>query len=168
VVASAMFFFARAGYFGATTAEIARAAGISQAYLYRLFENKEALFVAVLHEVEQRITQGIDEALANAPSQESLSTSLMRATDRLVAEAEASSVLLHAVAASQVPAIAEAVRDCYRHQVDALRRRGASDADIRSYFAWSQYANSMRAVGIGSDSSDQRDLVLARQPVRSD
>ena len=48
VLRTAIGTFAARGYFGTTTTEVAKEAGISQAYVYRLFPNKESLFVAVV------------------------------------------------------------------------------------------------------------------------
>jgi AcrR family transcriptional regulator len=38
--------FARYGFEGATTAEIAKRAGVTQPYIFKLFENKKSLFIA--------------------------------------------------------------------------------------------------------------------------
>ena len=43
---AAMQEFARRGYYGTPTTDVAKGAGISQAYLFRLFPTKEELFVA--------------------------------------------------------------------------------------------------------------------------
>ncbi len=48
VLDAAMGAFARGGYFGTTTTQVAQAAGISQGYVLHLFGTKEALFLAVL------------------------------------------------------------------------------------------------------------------------
>ena len=40
--------FAKGGYRGTSTEEVARAAGISQPYLFRLFPTKKALFIALI------------------------------------------------------------------------------------------------------------------------
>ncbi|MEU6094449.1 MFS transporter [Streptomyces sp. NPDC047079] len=48
VLRTAIGAFAARGYRGTTTAEVAKAAGISQAYVYRLFPSKESLFTAVV------------------------------------------------------------------------------------------------------------------------
>lgn len=55
--------FARAGYHGASTASIARAAGCSEPMLYKHFVGKQALFVAVLEHVSGQIENGFDEVL---------------------------------------------------------------------------------------------------------
>ena len=46
VLDAAMREFARRGYYGTPTADIAREAGISQAYLFRLYPTKQELFIA--------------------------------------------------------------------------------------------------------------------------
>ncbi|MFD7628400.1 TetR/AcrR family transcriptional regulator [Streptomyces sp. NPDC059851] len=78
VLRTAIGAFAARGYFGTTTTEVAKAAGISQAYVYRLFPNKEALFAAV---VEHCFTQvraprgrGAAPAAGGSPPQEKSTT----------------------------------------------------------------------------------------------
>lgn len=60
--------FAERGYRGATTAELARAAGITQPILYQHFANKEDLFVTLIREVGdevidrwQAMLEGVDD-----------------------------------------------------------------------------------------------------------
>src|SRR4051794_35058119 len=48
ILAAAAEVFGRRGYVGATTDQIARAAGVSQPYVVRMFGSKEALFLEVL------------------------------------------------------------------------------------------------------------------------
>ncbi len=47
--------FAKRGYHGATTAELARAAGVTEPILYRHFRNKLDLFVTLIEEVGQEV-----------------------------------------------------------------------------------------------------------------
>ena len=54
--------FAVAGLAGASTVRIATLAGISQAYLFRLFGSKRALFLATYDIVSIRILDSMDEA----------------------------------------------------------------------------------------------------------
>ena len=55
--------FARMGYRGTTTAELARAAGITEPILYRHFDNKLDLFVTLVDEVGRQVIGGWQEAL---------------------------------------------------------------------------------------------------------
>jgi len=48
VVEAAIKAFAVGGYAGTSTEEIARLAGVSQPYLFRLFGSKQALFLATV------------------------------------------------------------------------------------------------------------------------
>ena len=56
--------FARAGYHGASTASIAKAAGCSEPMLYKHFVGKHALFVAVLEHVSGIVEDGFDRVLS--------------------------------------------------------------------------------------------------------
>lgn len=57
--------FGDLGYAGATTDRVARAAGISQPYVVRLFGTKEQLFIEVLERTCERIVAAFDAAIAN-------------------------------------------------------------------------------------------------------
>jgi AcrR family transcriptional regulator len=59
--------FSAASYRGATTAEIAEAAEISEPILYRHFGSKRELFLACLDEAWQRFRAAADEAIASDP-----------------------------------------------------------------------------------------------------
>jgi AcrR family transcriptional regulator len=147
-MAAALQAFARKGYWGTNTTEVAHAAGISQAYLYRLFESKEVLFVAVLAEVKRRLTETITEALNDAAPGRGLEALLATSDPAHSSDQGASMVLLHATAAASVGPIGVAVRECYRAQINFLSGRGLSDPDIRAYLAWSQYGTALHASGI--------------------
>ena len=56
--------FATGSYRGTTTAEIARRAGVTEPILYRHFESKRALYLAVLEESWRRLRELWDEAVA--------------------------------------------------------------------------------------------------------
>lgn len=55
--------FARLGYRGTTTAELAKAAGITEPILYRHFNNKLDLFVTLVDEVGHEVIAGWQKAL---------------------------------------------------------------------------------------------------------
>ncbi|MEW2519835.1 TetR/AcrR family transcriptional regulator [Actinacidiphila alni] len=63
VVRAAMSEFARGGYHGTSTEVIARRVGVSQPYLFRLFPNKQAMFLAAAdHCMETTRTVFVDAA----------------------------------------------------------------------------------------------------------
>jgi AcrR family transcriptional regulator len=61
--------FVKKSYRGATTAEIAREAGISEPILYRHFGSKRDLFLACLDEAWRNFRIVCEEAIANDPDQ---------------------------------------------------------------------------------------------------
>lgn len=61
--------FGELGYAGATTDRVAKAAGISQPYVVRMFGTKEQLFIEVLERTSARITAALDEAIADEASE---------------------------------------------------------------------------------------------------
>jgi len=65
--------FARSGWLGATTQEIARGAKVNEVTLFRHFGNKNQLFVAVIERFIAERQQVVDEAVAeHAPLEEVL------------------------------------------------------------------------------------------------
>lgn len=55
ITARAVSAFARRGYDATQVTEVAEAAGISQAYVFRLFDSKLGLFLAALEHCHERI-----------------------------------------------------------------------------------------------------------------
>jgi AcrR family transcriptional regulator len=56
--------FGRCSYRNATTAEIAREAGVTEPILYRHFDSKRALYLACVDETWQRVRAAWDDAIA--------------------------------------------------------------------------------------------------------
>jgi AcrR family transcriptional regulator len=67
LVETAIRVFAEGSYRGTTTAEIARAAGISEPILYRHFASKRDLYLAALDHVWSQVQASWEEALAREP-----------------------------------------------------------------------------------------------------
>lgn len=59
--------FARCSYRGATTAEIAREAGVTEPILYRHFASKQALYLACIDDAWARVRRAWEEAVAAEP-----------------------------------------------------------------------------------------------------
>src|SRR5436305_1136059 len=57
--------FAEYGYDATTTAAIAAAAGVTEPILYRHFETKQELFVAIAREMSHRTMQHWEELIGN-------------------------------------------------------------------------------------------------------
>jgi AcrR family transcriptional regulator len=61
IIDGAVAIFAESGYYKATTAQIAKAAGVTQPYVFHFFKNKEALYQAVMDRAFSRVYQVFQE-----------------------------------------------------------------------------------------------------------
>jgi|SRR5690242_9442092 AcrR family transcriptional regulator len=66
ILAAARHEFARKGFKGAGTAEIAARAGCSEPTLYKHFESKQALFAAVLEDAGRRMGERVESIVSGA------------------------------------------------------------------------------------------------------
>ena len=87
IVAAAITEFADAGLAGASTEAIARRAGISHAYLFRLFSTKRELFVACINRAHERVMEAFRTA-ARQPGPAPIERKLGRGYTQLLADRE--------------------------------------------------------------------------------
>ncbi|MEU8228523.1 TetR/AcrR family transcriptional regulator [Actinoplanes sp. NPDC048967] len=132
LVAAAVTAFARGGYAGTTTDQVARLAGVSQPYVIRLFGTKQALFLAAAEHATDRVEQRFRQAAAERADLESLGI----AYDDLLAERDLITVLLHAFAAGADPALGPTVRACFGRIYRTVRElTGADQEEARGFLA---------------------------------
>ena len=117
LVAAAVTAFARRGYAGTTTDQIARLAGVSQPYVIRLFGTKQALFVAAARHATRQVEQRFHAAAAERADLESLG----HAYDDLLAERELITLLLHRSTAGADSALGPTARECFGRIYGAVR-----------------------------------------------
>ncbi|MFI7276232.1 TetR/AcrR family transcriptional regulator [Streptomyces sp. NPDC049879] len=67
VIRAAVTEFARGGYAGTSTAAIAQRVGVSQPYLFRLFPDKRAIFLAAAERCTGDILRAFEAAVGEAP-----------------------------------------------------------------------------------------------------
>jgi AcrR family transcriptional regulator len=148
VLRAGMMVFADRGYNGTPTAEVAKAAGISHAYLFRLFPTKAALVQAIVERSNERIYEAFARAATEAKaSGEDVIAALGDAYDGLLEDRELLLSQLHAHAAASEPAIGQAMRDCFARLYDLVKRESARpDDEIRAFFAQGMLLNVMAAI----------------------
>lgn len=122
--------FARLGLYGASTLEIAAAAGISEAYLFRLFGTKRALFLAALAEVCQRILSTLRAAVEQAPP-ESHHAALHAAWFQMKPPREDLWLIQQAFAAAHDPEVQATTRQQMQNLIDYLVEVGESQEAIQ-------------------------------------
>lgn len=146
---AAMHHFARRGYYGTPTTDIAKAAGISQAYLFRLFPTKEELFIGCVDRCFQMTHDEFVRAAApHAGDVDALFEAIGDRYDVLLQETDLLLAQLHAYAACQEPEIRIAVRRGYSRLVEAVKElTGAPDDRIQFFFAKGMLINVIAAMG---------------------
>ena len=167
VLRTAVRAFAARGYYGTPTVDIAKQAGISQSYLYRLFPAKEDLFIAVVRRCFQLARESFAEGAAKAASAapEDVLSAMGDAYARLVSDPDILMLLTQAQCASQEPAIGETVRSEYARLVEYVRAAsGGTDADIQLFFARGMLCHLL--VAIGALSVDARWALTLNEGIR--
>ena len=111
-VASAVTTFARSGFQTTPIAAVAAHAGISPAYVSKLFSSKTTLFVAAIDECYARITDTLERAAeeSRGDSPEDILHAMGGAYATLIADRDLLMLQVHAQAATDVPEVAAAVR----------------------------------------------------------
>lgn len=138
------------GLHATPTLEMARAAGISQAYLFRLFPTKVELGVALVERCNERIHRAFAGAAAEARLQGAdVLEAMGHAYAPLVADRTLLLLQLHAHAASpDVPEIRDAMRAGFGRLVDLVTAEtGAEPLEIKRFFAHGMLMNVLLAMG---------------------
>jgi AcrR family transcriptional regulator len=141
VVDRAVRVFARRGFHTTPVTAVADAAGISQAYVFRLFPSKVDLFVAALERayalVRERLSTAASEAGGGSPRD--VLAAMGDAYADLVDERDLLMLQVHAQSAADVPAIRAAIRRGYGSVVEHARALSAADDDdLRRFLALGQ------------------------------
>jgi AcrR family transcriptional regulator len=155
--------FAARGLHGTPTMDIAKAAGISQAYLFRLFPTKSELFIALAQRCNERIHNAFADAAAAAKtSGEDVLTAMGKAYIGLLADRNLLLVQLHAHAASDDPEIRDQMRAGFARLVDLVERESGADPDaVRRFFAHGMLLNVLTAMGADEVDEHWARLLLA-------
>lgn len=139
LIEAAVTAFAERGFHGTPTTAVAKAAGISQAYLFRLFPTKEALYVAAIERCYVRLGATMRAGAESARAQgleplDGMGTAYVELMgDRTTLRG---TLQVFAAASGDDDAIRDAARAGYGELVELVRRlSGASDEQLRAFFA---------------------------------
>ena len=147
---------ARNGFAGATTADIARRAGISQPYVFRFFPTKKDLSLAVIDRCLSRILRDWETAMPH-PGETRLQTLGRTYVDSLGQRRAELMVHLHGYSSAEDPDIAAAMRHhlarIYRFVVNQAERDGHDDPyTVASEFIANGFLiNAAMAIGLESE-----------------
>ena len=145
VVEAAVACFARKGFYGTSTHEIAERAGISQPYVYRLFADKPTLFAQAVAYVGDLLTGALTAHADQGPSP----AALQAAYGALIEDRDVLRFLMQANCAVDEPLIRDAVRDCYAKQVALVHEILDGDEEaVRRWFAAGMLDNVVAVLGL--------------------
>ncbi|MDQ1009012.1 AcrR family transcriptional regulator [Streptomyces sp. V4I23] len=171
VVRAAITEFARAGYQGTSTEVIAKRVGVSQPYLFRLFPNKQAIFLAASARCLADTRRVFDEAAEGLAGEEALSA-MAAAYQRLIAD-DPDKLLMQmqtyvAVAAAEAAgdhAFGEQVRAGWLELWDAVHLHlGADVNETTTFLAYGMLINVLVSMGFPADHRIWSGFYLAARP----
>ncbi len=127
--------FARKGLHGASTDDIARAAGISQPYLFRLFGTKKELYLATARRTVDELYEVFAAAARGKTGMPALQA-MGDAYETVMADRDRLMLMLKCWASCDDPEICEGVRRAWRDLVDlAERASGESPEAVSTFFS---------------------------------
>ncbi|MCR6689663.1 TetR/AcrR family transcriptional regulator [Cellulomonas sp.] len=142
ILAAARRVFAEGGY-GATTDEVARAAGVSQPYVVRLFGSKRELFAAAY----QAATGEVLTALGAVPAGPDAERLMGQAYLSLIADRDLLRLLMHGFIAGTEDEVGRAARHCLGESFRLYSERtGATPDEARQFVAFGMLLNVLVAV----------------------
>ncbi|WP_330242281.1 TetR/AcrR family transcriptional regulator [Streptomyces sp. NBC_00525] len=154
VIRAAVTEFARGGYSATSTESIAKRVGVSQPYLFRLFPNKQAMFLAASERCLRETCEVFAEAADGLEGEEALHA-MARAYQRLIAD-DPDKLLMQmqmyaAVAAAEAAgdhAFGESVRAGWLELFDSVNLALGADAnDATTFLAYGMLANTLTSLG---------------------
>ncbi|WP_062305733.1 TetR/AcrR family transcriptional regulator [Demequina subtropica] len=158
VLAAATIVFGDRGYAGGTTDAIARQAGISQAYVVRMFGSKENLFLEVARRATGRLRVAFRDVIAGFDGGESnleRQHALGGAYGELVADRGILLSLLHLFGLGQDPVFGPEARECFLDVYSIVRdEAGFTAQEATEFFARGMLNTillAMRMPDIGDD-----------------
>lgn len=142
--------FAAHGYYAASTAAIAKLAGISQPYIYALFPNKQELFLAAHgRQMDTLRRTFIEAARGGSTSEERLELMAMAYQPLIAAHPDILLLQLQGFACANDPEIGPAIAACFSDLVADIRRAsGASEGDVTQFMACGMLINVTTALGL--------------------
>lgn len=153
--------FSRKGLHGASTDAIAKAAGISQPYLFRLFGTKKDLYLATTERKLEETYQLFERASRGKSGQEALHA-MGEAYTGLIEDRERLQLMLQCFADCEDPDVREGVRRVWADLVElAERASGEPPEVISAFFAKGMLLNVLNAMQLTEDPTPWGDRLIA-------
>src|SRR6478752_6818735 len=150
VLAAALPEFSRKGLAGTSTEDIARRAGISHPYLFRLFPTKKALFIEVVDECFRRVGDTFLEVSKGLSGQDALDA-MGASYGEFLADGDRLRMQMQAYTASDDPEVRDATRRGFGRLWEIVAdKSGLPSDEIRRFFAMGMLLNVAAAMDLPS------------------
>jgi AcrR family transcriptional regulator len=161
VLDAAQIEFAARGLHGASTEEIAKRAGISQPYVFRLFGTKKELFKATVARCLREALETFQRAAEGKRGEEALHAMGQVYVEELISDRTRLKAQLEAYAACDDPEICEVVRNGFGDLVAYVERvSGLPPAEVSRFFATGMLINVMAAMNLGDSGEEWAERLL--------
>jgi AcrR family transcriptional regulator len=148
IIVAAFDEFAEHGLHGTSTDTIARKAGVSQPYLFRLFGTKKELYLDVVRSCMRQTLELFQNAAAGRTGEEALKAMGAAYVDQLK-DRRRLRAQMQAYADSGDPEVAEVVRTGYGALVEFVERvSGLEPERVRDFFAFGMLLNVVASMNL--------------------
>ncbi|HEY7603006.1 MAG TPA: TetR/AcrR family transcriptional regulator [Gaiellaceae bacterium] len=153
--------FAEHGLSGASTDEIARRAGISQPYLFRLFRTKKELFLATVERCHSETRETFERAAEGKSGEQALKAMGHAYRELIRSNPNRLRAQMQTFAACEDPDVRRVARRGFGELVDVVERASGADAEtVSRFFAKGMLINAVASMGLqDSDSGWARTLM---------
>jgi AcrR family transcriptional regulator len=149
ILEAARFEFADGGLAGTSTEDIARRAGVSQPYLFRLFGTKKDLFVASVSRCMAETLEMFQDAAAGLTGEEALQAIGEAYVRRIAEDPRLLRLQMQSYAACEDEDVRAVVRHGYGELVDFVERHAAVEpARVSSFFAKGMLLNVIASMNL--------------------
>ena len=153
--------FARKGLHGASTDAIAKDAGISQPYLFRLFGTKKELYLVTAARAMEETYQAFERASRGKTGEEALHA-MGDAYMGLIENRQRLQLMLQCFAGCDDPDVREGVRRVWRDLVELAERVSGEPPEVVSaFFAKGMLLNVVNAMQLFDDPTPWGDRLIA-------
>jgi AcrR family transcriptional regulator len=153
ILDAALAVFAEKGLHGSSTEEVARRAGISQPYVFRLFGTKKELFTAVIARCFRQTLERFQQAAEGKRGEEALYAIGEAYAELLEGDRVYLPSQMQAYAACDDPDICQTVRNGYGDLVAYVERvSGADAATVSTFFAKGMLMNVLSSMQLSDPS----------------
>jgi AcrR family transcriptional regulator len=154
--------FALKGLYGASTDAIARRAGISQPYLFRLFGTKKELFLACMQQCLDDMYDGFRAAAKGLTGEAALKAIGDSYTEMLVTDPLRLRAQMQGYAAAGDPEVREVIRAGFGRLVETAEQLSGEPPEVVSrFFANGMLLNVLAMMGVLTDPAPWSERLVA-------